>query len=591
MVLTGSERVRSEMNLKGTALSRGIAFGPLFFFTSPDEDEIEEKKITLKEVKGELKRFNQALKRSRDDLIRLKNELERENFQEGAAILDAHIHMIQDPVLIASTEEEIRALKSADFAFKLVIQGFMTKFEALDDPFFQERAKDLADVARRITSHLRESKYNQWEEVLEPSIIVSKDLSASSVAECNPKNVLAFITETGSLTSHAAIIARAKGIPYLSGIGYQLLADIRHAQAIVDARAGHLIVHPSHNLLLDYKKMKERMEMQLHILRTSAALKSETMDGYEVKLSANIDVDSELEMLHQYGGHGVGLFRSEYVFLTHDTFPNEEEQYAIYKRIVEKMQGLPIVIRTFDVGGDKGNFPLQNREDNPYLGCRAIRFLLKERKIFITQLRAILRAAMWGQVSLMFPMVSGLSELTEAKAILAQVEKDLEQEGISHKKNIPIGSMIEVPSAAIISDLLARECQFLSIGTNDLVQYSLAVDRGNQNVSGFYTPSHPGILRLIKMVVSEANRHGIPVTVCGEIAADPKFTPLLLGLGVHELSVAARHIPIVKNRVRSLSIVRAYELAEIALTLHDSADIQALLEAEYQKTVPADHLL
>jgi phosphotransferase system enzyme I (PtsI) len=326
-------------------------------------------------------------------------------------------------------------------------------------------------------------------------------------------------------------------------------------------------------------------------LEKAGDLKAETIDGYQVMLSANIEMIEEIEMLHQYGGNGVGLLRSEYMFATRESFPNEEEQFDVYSLIIEKMQGLPIVIRVFDLGGDKSiaGHPIPDEgEENPFLGCRAIRFLLKERAIFKTQLRAILRASVKGNVSIMFPMISGLDELLQAKVIVREAYEELEKEGVELKGFPRIGCMIEVPSAALVCDVLARESDFLSIGTNDLVQYALAVDRGNQSVNELYNPAHPAILRLIKLMICEANRHGIPVTICGEIAADPRFTPLLLGLGVRELSVSARYIPIIKNAVRNNYILSASHLVEKALTLSSASEIQELLNQEYLRAVPDD---
>lgn len=573
----------TETIWRGTALSRGVSIGPLYYFSPYLERIGQPRPLCPGEEPEECLRFQQALKKSRLDLERIREDLVRERVREGAQILEAHLQMMLDPGLIHMTEEEIWRLKPAEVAFQGVIESYVKKFAQLKDPFFRERAHDVLDIARRVVGHLCECEFDQWETLPEPSILIAEELSSTLVAELSAKQVIGLITAKGSDTSHAAILARAKGIPYISGIPYQELQQAGGRQAILDAREGRVIVDPSASSLKAFLATKQRLEREMRSLAHSRTLRAETIDGYEVRLSANIDVEGELDLLHQYGGQGVGLFRSEYVFLKHEKFPDEEEQFLIYKGLIEKMQGLPIVIRTFDVGGDKGTFQPNQREDNPYLGCRAIRFLLKEKQIFRTQLRAILRAAIYGDVAIMFPMVSGLSELKEAKHLLLQVASELEKEKMPHQRKIRIGSMIEVPSAAILSDLIACECDFLSIGTNDLVQYSLAVDRGNERLSSFYTPTHPGVIRLIKTVVMQANQQGIPVTLCGEIAADPRFTPLLLGLGVHELSVAARHIPVVKQQVRCTSILRASHLAEEVLRLSEPEEIAALLEQEYRE--------
>jgi phosphotransferase system enzyme I (PtsI) len=341
--------------------------------------------------------------------------------------------------------------------------------------------------------------------------------------------------------------------------------------------------------LAKYQLLRDQLNLHLQKLKQAGKLESETYDGYKILLSANIEMFSELDMLHQFGGSGVGLLRTESIFLTKENFPTEEEQYHVYRRFVEKMDGLPIVVRTFDLGGDKYLRNQQSmHEVNPFLGCRAIRFLLREKEIFKTQLRAILRASAHGDVSIMFPMVSTLSELLEAKDLLNESKQELINCGKAVSEHLPIGCMIEVPSAAIISDLLAKECDFLSIGTNDLVQYSLAVDRSNNALRNLYRPTHPSVIRLIRLVVSEANHQGIPVALCGEVAADPRFTPLLLGLGIHELSVASRYIPVVKHAIRNTSIVAASKLAEKALSLSSATEIEDLINREYRQNVPED---
>ena len=358
---------------------------------------------------------------------------------------------------------------------------------------------------------------------------------------------------------------------------------------IVDGRTGEIIINPNPETLSKYKQLRDQLHKHLEKLTKQGKLEAETYDGYRIQLSANIETFTELEMLHELGGSGVGLLRTESAFLAKETFPTEEEQFYIYSHFVEQMKGLPIVIRTFDLGGDKYLRNQQHvHECNPFLGCRAIRFSLKEKEIFKAQLRAILRSSALGDVSIMFPMVSSLSELLEAKALLQESRQELIARGEPMADRLPIGCMIEVPSAAIIADILAKECDFLSIGTNDLVQYALAVDRSNNALRDLYTPTHPSILRLIRFVVSEANHHEIPVTVCGEVAADPRFAPLLLGLGVHELSVASRYLPTIKNAIRNTSIVNASKLAEQALSLSSAAEIEELINREYRKNVPED---
>ncbi|MCB1118957.1 MAG: phosphoenolpyruvate--protein phosphotransferase [Chlamydiia bacterium] len=577
-----------EILFRGKPICHGIALGQLVLLNE-FEEEVPEWDLNKKQIDEEVGRFRRAIDHSRTDLRELKDQLEKEHLAEGAAIIDTHLEILNDPILTTAIEGVIREKgKNAEYVFDRVIKDCESKFDAIQDPFFKERGRDVKDIAKRVMGYLQETKQQTLSDLPNDSIVLVQELSASDVAEADPKKVLAFVTEKGGITSHAAIMARAKGIPYISSIHLETVAPYEGQWAIVDGMSGCLLIHPSPKSIEQANREKEHFLNQMHLLEHIGRLIPQTLDGYEIRVSANIDVDHEVEMFHQYGGCGVGLYRSEYIFLANQGFPSEEEQHAAYRCIIERMNGLPIVMRTFDIGGDKGtDHPQFSQEGNPFLGCRAIRFLLKEPTIFKTQLRAILRTAPLGSISIMFPMISALSELLEAKKLLRQVQEELDSEGVDGVFDVGVGCMIEVPSAALIADLLAKECDFLSIGTNDLVQYSLAVDRGNHAVSGFYTPTHPGVIRLIKTVITEANQVGIPVSVCGEVAADPKFTPLLVGLGVNELSVASRFIPMIKNEIRHMALTDAKLLAKEALSLSTAEAIQALLDEAYQRHSPS----
>ena len=579
-----------ETQLNGIPISRGIAIGKPFFFNIVEND-IPEFAIATEDIEFEIERYRAAIERSKEDILRLKNQLEEERIVQGAAILDAHQQMMQDPYLTFEVEKQIRSSKkNAEFVFQTMIKHFQKKFSSISDPFFRERFKDIQDISRRVMSYLLASVRFTLADIPPDSIIFARDFTPSDIAEASNACAAALVAVSGGSTSHAAIVAKAKGLPYIANVNFEKVKLDKDATVIVDGRTGDIIFNPSLETLAHYRQLCDQLRLHMHKLGQTGKLEAETYDGYTIRLSANIDMVNEADSLHQFGGSGVGLFRSEYVILAKQAFPSEEEQFVIYKGIVLKMHGLPIVIRTFDIGGDKQfNHQKPNLEDgNPFLGCRAIRFLLKEKEIFKAQLRAILRASAFGDVSVMFPMISSLSELIQAKQMLQEARNELEEEGIRMAPRVRVGSMIEVPSAAIISDLLAKECDFLSIGTNDLIQYALAVDRENQAMSSLYTPAHPCIMRLIRLIVSEANQQGIPVTVCGEVAADPRFTPLLLGLGVHELSVAARYIPIIKNAIRSTSIVSASRLAEKVMRLTTGSEIEELLNQEYKQNVPED---
>ncbi len=578
-----------EIRLKGLPICRGIAIGKPFFFHVV-EDLVPDYSIEEESIEKEIVRYRKAVNKTRDDLRRLQKQLEAEQVIEGSQILDAEIQMMHDPLLTDDVELKIRMKKkNAESVFHEIISHYQKHFELLQDPIFRERFKDIQDIARRIMSYLLDSVPVLLSNIPPKSIVFARELTTTDIAEADKSSAIAFVSHFGGTTSHAAIVAKAKGIPYVTSVHYEILESFKDDTVILDGRTGDIIVNPSEKTLVSYRLLEQQLISHHTKLNEMQNLKAETYDGYTVRLSANIETSSEVDMLHRFGGHGVGLFRSEYAFTVANDFPSENEQFELYSKIVQQMKGLPIVIRTFDVGGDKFlGQQLIGEESNPYLGCRAIRFLLKESELFKIQLSAILRAASEGDVSLMFPMISSLQELMEAKSVVEEVKLDLLKRREKFPARIRIGCMIEVPSAAIISDLLAKECDFLSIGTNDLIQYALAVDRGNHSLSSLYTPTHPSVIRLIKLIVHEANFQGIPVTVCGEIAADPRFTPLLLGLGVHELSVAARYIPIVKNAIRSTSIICAHKLAEKALSLSTSQEIQELLCEEYKKNVPDD---
>jgi len=582
-------RKPKEQRLQGIAISRGIAIGHPFYYTFCEIEE-RARNILPAQVSIEIGRYQNAVSRTSHDLHQLLDRLILDNVNEGVDILETHLEILHDPSLNTRVKLKIESnLQNAEFVFQEVIHEYQQKFASLN-PFFRERFNDIQDVSQRILSYLHEHLRISFSDFPAGSIVFVKDLTASHAAEAEQVNILGFVTELGGITSHAAIVAKAKGIPYVSNISFSDLNLSEIRTVILDGRTGEVILNPTQKTLRMFEELAFKMEEQMRALKLDCSLPVVTLDGHFVELSANIEMVSELDMVHEHGGAGVGLFRSEYMFLPNHSIPSEEEQFVIYRQLVEKMQGLPIVMRAFDIGGDKLMRGSSRHELNPFLGCRAIRFLLKERQIFKSQLRAILRASIYGEVSILFPMVSCLSELMEAKQILREAQEELRVLHRQFKSDIRIGCMVEVPSAAIIADLLACECDFLSIGTNDLVQYALAVDRDNLSLGQLYNPADPSVVRLIKMVIIGASKQNVPVSVCGEVAADPRFIPLLLGLGVRELSVTSRFLPIVKNTVRKTSIVEAEKLAAKALKLSTSKEIQAILDEAYQCAFPEDPL-
>jgi phosphotransferase system enzyme I (PtsI) len=581
-----------EVHIQGASISRGIAIGKPFILVFPETDCPSYSLSCDEEVEREILTFKHAVACSQDELRRLQQQLEGEGAIEGMSIVEALLQVMNDPLIASEVEEEVRRTKkNAESIFMKKIKNLEKRFTELKDPFYRERFRDIKDVARRIRLHLSDNVHHELPPIPKNAIVFARELAISDTATAKSNHVAAFVSEVGGSNSHAAILAKAEGIPYVSNVDFALVEHFKDQEVIVDGRTGSIILSPTDATLKKYRLLKKQLEYHYRSLERVGLLEAETYDGYKIRISANIEMLSEMDLLHKYGGSGVGLFRSEFMFLMKDKVPSEDEQFENYRGLVTKVQGLPFVIRTFDIGGDKfvGSHQIQH-ETNPLLGCRAIRFLLKERDIFKTHLRAILRASAYGDVRIMFPMISSLWELREAKSLLLEAQDELRNEGVKIAKKIRIGCMIEVPSAAIIADILASECDFLSIGTNDLVQYSLAVDRGSQDVHPCYAPTHPSVIRLIKLVVTQANAYKIPVTICGEIAADPRFTPLLIGLGIQELSVASRYIPFVKNAIRNNSFIAATQLAEKVLQLATTYEIAEVLSAEYQAHVPDDFL-
>lgn len=579
-----------EMRLKGTPICRGVAIGSPFYIVAKEEI-IPEFNVGPEGVEEEVYRYRRALNYSYQDIQKLQIMLAEESLTEGVSLLEAQLQMIQDPSMTTDIETAIaRSQKNAESVFQHQVSIYKKNFQSLQDPFFRERFSDIQDLFKRVMRYLC-ARSTTLSNMPPQSILIAHELSVTDVVEANMNGVYALLTVVGSPTSHAAIMAKAKGTPYISNINLESLKHSIAGKIIVDGRTGDVIINPSSTTLFKYQETQKNLQIESINLKQLSELQPHTMDGHSIKLTANIAMPNEIDFLHQQGGNGVGLFRSEYLFLSNETFLTEEEQFTIYSKMAQKMKGLPFVIRTFDLGGDKKfSEHASIAEENPSLGCRAIRHSLKERGIFKTQLRAILRASASGNIRILFPFISTLSELLETKAILNEVKKELVSREIIIADDVKIGCMIEVPSAALISDLLAEECDFLSIGTNDLTQYTLAADRNNHAVNFLNTPAHPSVLRLLKWVSKEAKERNTPVTICGEVAADPRFTPLLLGLGIQELSVSACHIPTIKNVIRKMNFSEAQRLTQYVMTLKTAEEVLETLSNHYKRVVPDDSL-
>lgn len=570
-----------EIVLKGYPICPGIAIGKAFYF-SVAEENIPEFSIADEEIDLEVERYYHALVSSQNDIQVLCQRLEKSEQGEIAKILQVHLQLLKDPVMTEEVEKQIRnRAKNTEYVFTVVMGEVEKKFRTVPDRFFQERIQDFQDISRRILRHLRKRDKATLADIQGSCIVFAHELSPSDTAEANTQFIEAFVTRTGSETSHVAITARARKIPFVSNVEFPDLTLFGPQLVIVDGKKGRVIFNPQEATLKNYQQLQQALGPHRKITPIQIS-HAQTKDGLHIQLSANIEMAEELDILEEAGSLSVGLFRSEYLLLANNSLPTEEEQFIVYRSLVEKVDVQTSVIRTFDLGGDKfSNLHPYRFESNPFLGLRAIRLMLQEPSFFKSQLRAILRASAFGQVSILFPMISDIQELRQAKALVEEAKKELAKAFVPFARNIPIGCMIEVPSAAVTVDILSHECDFFSIGTNDLVQYTLAVDRGHAQMSYLYQPCHPSILRLIDVIVQKAHAQNKPVTVCGEVAADPKFVPLLVGLGVDELSISLPLIAAIKTVICAIDLLEAKALAQKVRSLHTAQQVQAVLDEFY----------
>jgi phosphotransferase system enzyme I (PtsI) len=577
-----------ELVLRGVAASPGVSRGKILVITE-SLPSIESRTIEPSEIESEIQRLEQALVETRFEVqglqasfqARLEEQArlnDTSSFKDAAAILDVHLLVLEDPVLLDETTRRIREQQqNAGAAFGEVSRQYVEMLGALDDPFFRERATDVRDVTQRVLNRLSGQSHGAHLPTLqEPVIIVSRDLTPSMTAQLDRRLVLGFATDVGSRTSHTAILACSLGIPAVVGL-HSITAQVASGQpALLDGHTGVVYLNPTDQTLFEYGQLARRrvqIEHRLAELRDQPAV---TLDGNRILLSANIELAEDVPCVREAGADGVGLFRTEYLFLQGSSLPDEEAQYAAYRTAAEALAPNPVIIRTLDIGGDKFSPHLSMpKEVNPSLGWRAIRFCLQEEAIFRTQLRAILRASAHGNVKLMYPMVSGVDELLQANQHLDACKQQLLAQGSPFDPDIEVGVMIEIPSAVLVARHLARHVNFFSIGTNDLIQYSLAVDRLNDRIAHLYEPTHPAVLQAIHLTVQAGRNAGIWVGVCGEMASDPILVPLLLGLGVHELSVAAAGVPRIKHMIRACHLEETRTLAQWAL---DQPSGSAILE-------------
>lgn len=571
---------REEIVLQGVAASPGVSHGPAFVFLQK-ELEIPLYKLDENQKESEIKRFETALVQTRSQIAAIRNEVASKLGEEEAQIFDAHLLVLEDNALMEETVNEIQnAGYNIEYCFHSVSRRFIEAFDALDDEYIKERVTDIRDVAKRVLQNLMGQTGVGSIAFEGARVIVSEDLTPSDTAGLERERVLGFVTDAGSRTSHTVIMARSLAVPAVVG-----LHDVtQHAGSsdyiLVDGYDGVVIINPTEETLFRYGQLKEERQSLQKIFETSIELPARSSDGVDVLLLANIGGIKDCEPAIKNGATGVGLFRTESMFLQRDVFPNEEEQFQAYRAVAQQMKH-GVIIRTLDIGGDKQISAFYQEEDNPFMGFRAIRFCLKHVDIFKEQLRAILRASAFGKVALMYPMIGSVSEIEQANALLNEAKGELKKRKIEFDNDIEVGSMIEIPSAAMIADLLAEHCSFFSIGTNDLIQYLLAVDRVNDRIAHLYEPNHPAVIRTIARITAAAEKKQIKVGVCGEMAADPVYAPLLLGLGADSLSVAASSLPEIKYLIRRMNMQEARNMAAEVLSLTDPRKIFKTLEGFY----------
>ncbi len=572
---------RNERRFEGIAVAPGIAYADVIIHQRAIED-IPCWTVPPEEVPAEINRFEAALIATRAELLEMQQRIAQSIGTSDASIFDAHLLVVEDRTLI---DEVLRCIaadgENVEFAFHKIAYRYCQSLEAIDDPYLRERVVDIEDVAQRVLRNLLGRTEDASAPSLDrPHIRLANDLTPSDTAVIDREFVLGFATEAGSKTSHTAIMARSLNIPAIVGL-HDICSQVTPGSPIlIDGYRGILIVDPTQETLATYETYqaeRDEVDERLELIRDTV---SNTADGSHIILSANIELPGEMDDVVKFGAEGVGLFRSEFLFLHSDLLPDEDAQFTVYSDVARRCDPHSVIIRTLDIGGDKDfssvGFPV---EANPFLGCRAIRFCLQNPQIFKTQLRAILRASAHGKIQIMYPMVSGISEFRQANAVLAECKAELCREGIAFDEGIHVGITIEIPSAALTADILATECDFFSIGTNDLIQYTIAVDRINDTIAHLYRPTHPSVLRLIRMTADAARANNIWVGVCGEMAGDILLTPLLLGLGIEELSTSPSLVPQVKKAIQSLDLPACQELVGRALAATTSDEILALSTA------------
>ena len=562
--------------MRGIGVSSGIVIGKAYV-VDRRTDAVQFCHLDPSQAHSEVKRFTGAVSESKKQLRRITRMLTKEGRgKEHIGIIDAHLMILKDQMLINDTIKLIKQERmNAEWALKTVLKGIRELFDKMDDRYFKERSSDIEHIVDRIIMNLSGEEHASIADIEEPSVVVAHDLSPADTAQMVKGKVVAFLTDIGGKTSHTAIMARSLEIPAVVGLENVTRNVEAGDTIIVDGMTGAVIINPSESVLHVYERRRSKYasyDKELHHYRN---LPAETLDGRRIRLMGNMEIAEEITSLLDHGAEGIGLYRSEFLYMNRKDLPTEEEHMASYVHVAKQMSPRPVVVRTLDIGGDKFLSPMEVADEiNPAMGLRAIRLCLKRPDMFITQLRGILRASAYGKLKVMFPMISGIDELRRAKAIFEETKEELRRENKPFDPDIEVGVMIEVPSAAFIADLLAKEADFFSIGTNDLLQYSLAIDRVNEHVAYLYEPFHPAVLRIIKNVVDCAKQRGISVSVCGEMAGEPEHALMFIGMGLEQLSMNAFSLLRVKRLVRSVRYEDAKDIVTMALTLSTAREVE-----------------
>ncbi|HDX6837455.1 TPA: phosphoenolpyruvate--protein phosphotransferase [Clostridioides difficile] len=568
------------MAYKGIGASPGVALGKALVV---EHSELVIEKKSIDNVEAEIAKLEDVVAVSKEELVKVKEKASEELGAEEAEIFEAHLLVLEDPELIGSAIDKIKTESvNAEYALNEIKEMFVSMFESMDNEYMKERAADIKDVTNRILRHILGIKVVDLSALSEEVVLIAHDLTPSDTATMNKKMVLGFLTDIGGRTSHTAIMSRTLEIAAIVGLN-DITSKVKDGDFVVfNGDTGEVIVNPDEETINKYTELKAKYEDERKALQLLKGKPSVTLDGKHVELAGNIGTPNDIEGLIKNDAEGVGLYRTEFLYMDRDSFPTEEIQYEAYKAVLEGMDGKPIVIRTLDIGGDKElSYLSMEPEMNPFLGYRAIRLCLDRKDIFKTQLRALYRASVHGRLRIMFPMISSLEELLQAKEVVKEVLAELDSEGVAYAKDVEIGMMIEVPSAAVISDVLAKHVDFFSIGTNDLIQYTCAVDRMNQKISYLYNQFNPAVLRLIKTVIDNAHKEGKWAGMCGESAGDQKMIPILLGMGLDEFSMSPISILPARKLITSVKESDMKKLADDVLNMGTAEEIKSYIEKTF----------